>query len=77
MMGSIYRLAGNVIVWLGPEADGSEKAIRSLEELGRLYRTEYIEVFDKSDPIAFFCFRYHLNYFKHASCNSPCKQVYS
>jgi hypothetical protein len=33
MMGSIYRLAGNVIVWLGPEADGSEKAIRSLEAM--------------------------------------------
>jgi len=50
MMGEIYGLAGNVLVWLGEEADGSDKVIEELEKLGRLYRTEYIEIFDGSDP---------------------------
>ncbi|KAI4949260.1 hypothetical protein J4E91_005724 [Alternaria rosae] len=50
LMGSIYRNAGNIIVWLG-EADAySEKAIKSLQSTSLLYRTEYIETFDNADP---------------------------
>ncbi|KZL77730.1 heterokaryon incompatibility protein [Colletotrichum tofieldiae] len=50
LMGSIYKLAANVIVWLGPETDGSSKVIDTLQKLSSLYRTEYIETFDRSDP---------------------------
>ncbi|KZL85690.1 heterokaryon incompatibility protein [Colletotrichum incanum] len=50
LMGSIYKLAANVIVWLGPETDGSSNAIDTLQKLSSLYRTEYIETFDRSDP---------------------------
>ncbi|OBR14874.1 Heterokaryon incompatibility protein [Colletotrichum higginsianum IMI 349063] len=49
LMGSIYKLAANVIVWLGPESDGSSKVIDTLQKLSSLYRTEYVETFDRSD----------------------------
>lgn len=41
-MGQIYRLARNVIVWLGPETDNSKLAMSKLEYLGR-----QIELTDK------------------------------
>lgn len=50
LMGSIYRNAGNIIVWLGNEDPYSEKAIESLQSASLLYRTEYIEAFDNADP---------------------------
>ncbi|KAK2031512.1 heterokaryon incompatibility protein [Colletotrichum zoysiae] len=50
MMGSIYKLAANVIVWLGSETEGSAGVIDRLQMLSSLYRTEYIETFDRSDP---------------------------
>ncbi|TQN73130.1 Heterokaryon incompatibility protein 6, OR allele [Colletotrichum shisoi] len=49
LMGSIYKLAANVIVWLDPETDGSSKVIDTLQKLSSLYRTEYVETFDRSD----------------------------
>lgn len=50
LMGSIYRNAGNIIVWLGEADEYSEKAIKGLQSASLLYRTEYIEVFDNADP---------------------------
>lgn len=52
MMASIYRHAGNVIVWLGPEANDSDKAITYLQGLGRWYRAEYVEAMDGSNAMA-------------------------
>ena len=49
LMGSIYRNAGNIIVWLGESDEYSEKAIVSLQKTSLLYRTEYIEAFDNAD----------------------------
>ncbi|KAK1752354.1 HET-domain-containing protein [Echria macrotheca] len=51
MMASIYRYAGNIIVWLGTEADDSDQAIYHLENAGRDFRSEYVEALDSSDPI--------------------------
>jgi hypothetical protein len=50
LMGSIYRNAGNIIVWLGESDAHSERAIKSLQSASLLYRTEYIEAFDNADP---------------------------
>ncbi len=52
MMASIYRHAGNVIVWLGPGTNDSERAITFLQGLGRWYRAEYIEAMDGSNAMA-------------------------
>jgi hypothetical protein len=51
MMASIYRHAGNVIVWLGPESYDSDEAISLLESLSSEYRVEYAQLLDTSDPI--------------------------
>ena len=51
MMASIYRHAGNVIVWLGPDTPESDQAISYLEKLGREYRAEYAEAMDAADPV--------------------------
>jgi hypothetical protein len=50
IMASIYRNAGNVIVWLGPGTQTSDAAIAWLEVCGSDYRAEYAEAFDGSDP---------------------------
>ncbi|EFQ35690.1 heterokaryon incompatibility protein [Colletotrichum graminicola] len=50
LMSSIYKLAANVIVWLGLETGGSSGVIDTLQMLSSLYRTEYVETFDRSDP---------------------------
>jgi hypothetical protein len=51
MMASIYRCAGNVIVWLGPEEPGSDLAISFLESISADYRAEYLEFLDSSNPL--------------------------
>jgi hypothetical protein len=51
MMTSVYKIAGNVIVWLGVEEDDSEGAIREIQFMSTGYRTEYVELFDKSDAL--------------------------
>ncbi|KAK4118300.1 HET-domain-containing protein, partial [Parathielavia appendiculata] len=51
LMASIYRHAGNVIVWLGPEADDSDQVISLLESLGTTYRAEYYELLDAEDAL--------------------------
>jgi Heterokaryon incompatibility protein (HET) len=35
LMGDIYRLADRVVVWLGPEADGSGRAMALIDNIGR------------------------------------------
>ncbi len=52
MMASIYRHAGNVLVWLGPGTNDSGKAITFLQGIGRWYRAEYIEAMDGSNAMA-------------------------
>lgn len=51
MMASVYSNAGNVVVWLGPEANDSDLVISYLEHVGTDYRAEYLEALDKSDPL--------------------------
>ncbi|KAF9884824.1 hypothetical protein FE257_001240 [Aspergillus nanangensis] len=51
LMGRIYQEAGNIIVWLGEEDEESNFAITILENLSKMQRAEYAEVFDNSDPI--------------------------
>jgi hypothetical protein len=34
IMGEIYRLAERVVVWLGPEENESDRAMRVMEEIG-------------------------------------------
>ncbi|KAF2742735.1 HET-domain-containing protein [Sporormia fimetaria CBS 119925] len=51
MMSMIYNLAGNIIVWLGEEGDGSNWVIDYLQKWSTFYRIEYIEAFDGSDPV--------------------------
>ncbi|KAH7087516.1 heterokaryon incompatibility protein [Paraphoma chrysanthemicola] len=51
MMASIYRAAGNVVVWLGPSTSNSDLAIQFLEMCGTNYRAEYAELCDSSDAI--------------------------
>lgn len=50
-MSMIYNLAGNIIVWLGPEGGGSDMVIEYLEQWSKYYRIEYIEAVDGSDPL--------------------------
>jgi hypothetical protein len=50
-MGRIYHRAGNIIVWLGESDETSDLAIYMLENLSKMQRAEYIEVFDNSDPV--------------------------
>ena len=35
LMGDIYRLADRVVVWLGSEADGSDRAMALIDNIGR------------------------------------------
>lgn len=51
MMASIYRHAGNIIVWLGPEDSDSDLAISYLERVSADYRAEYLEALDWSDTL--------------------------
>ncbi|KAK4109235.1 HET-domain-containing protein [Canariomyces notabilis] len=51
MMASIYRCAGNVMVWLGPADIESGCSITFLENAGADFRAEYVEAFDGADPI--------------------------
>ncbi|GES64995.1 heterokaryon incompatibility protein [Aspergillus terreus] len=50
-MGRIYNQAGNIIVWLGESDDTSDLAISVLENLSKMQRAEYIEIFDNADPV--------------------------
>ncbi|KAL3423635.1 heterokaryon incompatibility protein [Phlyctema vagabunda] len=50
-MGAIYRQAGNIIVWLGVADEHTDAAIDSLHTTSLMYRSEYMEAFDNSDPI--------------------------
>lgn len=51
MMGLIYNLAGNIMVWLGVEDNSSSSIIDWLETWSVFNRIEFIEVFDGSDPL--------------------------
>lgn len=50
-MGRVYKRAGNIIVWLGEADEGSDLSIFILENMSKMLRAEYVEVFDNSDPI--------------------------
>ncbi|KAL4892527.1 heterokaryon incompatibility protein-domain-containing protein [Aspergillus ambiguus] len=50
-MGRIYNEAGNIIVWLGEGDEMSDFAIGILENLSKMQRAEYIEVYDNADPV--------------------------
>lgn len=42
MMGNIYRLARRVLVWLGPEENDSDLAMRCMEYIGSQVDVNYI-----------------------------------
>jgi hypothetical protein len=42
LMGAIYRLADHVVVWLGPEADNSDRAMRLMNELGSQIEVDWV-----------------------------------
>jgi hypothetical protein len=67
LMGSIYLNAGNIIVWLGEGDEYSETAITSLQTVSKLYRTEYIEVYDSADPYLATAHR-EVAYFRIRAC---------
>ncbi|KAH8660892.1 heterokaryon incompatibility protein-domain-containing protein [Tricladium varicosporioides] len=56
-MGLIYKQAGNIIVWLGPESDSSDSVIILLEQFSIYYRTEFMEAMDDKDPHTAHSFR--------------------
>jgi Heterokaryon incompatibility protein (HET) len=41
MMGEIYRLAERVVVWLGPEENGSERAMKLMQEIGSQVEVDF------------------------------------
>jgi hypothetical protein len=40
-MGDIYALAERVIVWLGPKADGSSLALKTLDHIGSMVEVDW------------------------------------
>lgn len=50
MMGDIYRLAARVVVWLGPEADGSARAMAFFKALGPHIEIKYLTAMWRNMP---------------------------
>ncbi|CZR54220.1 uncharacterized protein PAC_04103 [Phialocephala subalpina] len=44
MMGDIYRLATSVVVWLGPQADNSDRAMQIMNFLGQQVEVNFVYV---------------------------------
>lgn len=51
MMPHIYGCAGNILVWLGEGTSDLHEAMDSVQEISRIYRTEWQEAFDDADPV--------------------------
>lgn len=76
MMGLIYNLAGNIIVWLGPENDQSNIVIDYLEKWSTYNRVEFVEMWDSSDPLAATSWRIMAQIQLQASCQRFVKLVF-
>lgn len=40
-MAAIFKLAAKVVIWLGPEADGSTDAMRTLGSIGSMINIDW------------------------------------
>jgi hypothetical protein len=43
VMGTIYANASAVIVWLGPAANGSDRALAAMQQLGSQYEADWVD----------------------------------